>query len=508
MGLKLIGGAWPWSDLSGLSDFEAGGRMNSEHMTDDGTLLRSYLFDHSQAAFGEIVRRHLDLVYSGALRALRGDSHRAQEVTQRVFFDLARKAEGLCQRTTLAGWLHISAHLAATEMMRNDARREHRERQAHLMHEIEHKSGPSPDWTALEPVLDSVVRELGAAERDLILLRYFEQRSFVEIGSVLGISEDTAQKRASRALDKMRTRLARRGITSSSSALTVLLSTQAAVAAPAGLATVASAVAASAGGVGVPWVTLLLMNMKTASLGIGAAVAIAGLLGTAWQYRANLQLRADLVHTRSLDAEVLATSQAAAVEARVRLQQQVDALRAELAAINEKVPRSSRSGVVAGTVNAPFPPSKSNPRSAAKTVRASIDGGDPATLRQTMVIASEGREMADAAFHRLSADMQEHYGDADSLIAELLCATTPSSPEAVQILDEELNGARGLGHELDDDPQYRTLHTKTQEPSGRVRDSVQVFQRTDDGWRWVVSKGLVMKRLVETGLMRAPVPAP
>ena len=477
-------------------------------MTDDGSLLRQYVSERSEAAFAEIVHRHLDLVYSAARRNLRGDSHRAQDVVQRVFTDLARKAALLSDRRTIAGWLYISAHHAAVEMMRSEQRRELREREAQLMHESHGRLEDALDWNELEPILDDVVGELGEAERDVIVLRFFKQRSFAQIGAQLRLTEGTAQKRAERALDKMRSALAARGITSTGAALASLIEAQAVVAAPSGLGALvidgSAMLAVTATNVG----TFTLMSAKSLLTGIVAAMAIGGLAGTAWQYRENGQLRTELAEIRR--AEIQDRQKKAANEEadRKRLEAEREVLRTRTVGsgeipVMEKEPERPAAQPL-------LPAHKNSPRTTASTVRIAIDGGDPVALLDVMTIAPEGRAMAEEAFGRLSLERQKQYESADMLMAELLCVTTPGSPAVAQIISEELEGVKapGFGAELKDDPGYRTLHNRYRDATGRMRDDYQVFQQTDDGWRWVVSKGLVLKRLVETKLMALPPAVP
>ena len=92
-------------------------------MTPDRELLRQYAETRGEEAFAELVRRHLDLVYSAALRQVNGDAHLAQDVAQTVFTDLARKAEALSRRSVVTGWLYTSAHFAAAKAVRTEQRR-------------------------------------------------------------------------------------------------------------------------------------------------------------------------------------------------------------------------------------------------------------------------------------------------------------------------------------------------------------------------------------------------
>lgn len=204
-------------------------------MLDDATLLRRYSREHSEEAFAELVRRHVDLVYSAALRHVGGSVHRAQDVTQAVFTDLARKAGALGGRSSIAGWLYLSAHHAAAQLRRTEQRREAREQEAHLMNE--HAGSPlaGVDWEKLQPVLDESIRQLNETDREAVLLRFFEQRPFAEIGAALKLNEDSARKRVERALEKLRAALSVRGVTSSSAALGLVITDKAVSTAPATL---------------------------------------------------------------------------------------------------------------------------------------------------------------------------------------------------------------------------------------------------------------------------------
>ncbi|MDQ5980546.1 MAG: hypothetical protein QG602_3523, partial [Verrucomicrobiota bacterium] len=127
-------------------------------MTDDSTLLRRYAENRSEGDFAELVRRHLNLVYSAALRQVNGDAHLAQDVTQLVFTDLARKAAALAHRPVLAGWLFTSTRFAAAKLVRGESRRRSREQEAELMQ----PSDPTGalDWERVRPVLDEALAEL------------------------------------------------------------------------------------------------------------------------------------------------------------------------------------------------------------------------------------------------------------------------------------------------------------------------------------------------------------
>jgi RNA polymerase sigma factor (sigma-70 family) len=207
-------------------------------MNDDAELLRQYARDRAEPAFAELVRRRIDLVYSVAVRQCGGDIHLAKDVTQRVFTDLARKAPSLVGRSVLSGWLVRSARFAASDVVRAERRRRTREQASLAMHDPSEPAMPA-ESTKLRPLLDEVLSELSAVDRDTIALRFLEQRSLTEVGTAFRISADAARKRVDRALERIRTMLARRGITSTAAALAVALEQQSAVAAPPSVAAAA-----------------------------------------------------------------------------------------------------------------------------------------------------------------------------------------------------------------------------------------------------------------------------
>ncbi len=218
-----------------------------EMMTESTELLRRYVAERSEPAFAELVRRHIDLVYSAALRQVNGDVPAAQDVTQAVFADLARKAARLTRHAALTGWLYTSTRYLAAKACRGEQRRRVREQEAHTMNQLLQTAGPDPAWEELRPVLDDVMHELSAADREAVLLRYFESRPLAEIGAQLGLSENAARMRVDRALDKLRAALAKRGVTSTATALAAVLADEAVSAAPVGLAATVSHTAFAAG---------------------------------------------------------------------------------------------------------------------------------------------------------------------------------------------------------------------------------------------------------------------
>lgn len=205
--------------------------MLGEMTANDLDLLGQFIREQSQEAFTALVTRHLGLVYSAALRQVRS-AHLAEEVCQAVFTNLACNAAKLKPDTILTAWLYQVACHTAIDVVRREARRQAREQIAVQMSATDQPT----DWSHIEPLLDEALQSLEDRDRAAVLLRYFENKSLREVGEALGASEDAAQKRVSRAVERMRDFFARRKVAVSTSALAALLSAHALQAAPAGLA--------------------------------------------------------------------------------------------------------------------------------------------------------------------------------------------------------------------------------------------------------------------------------
>ncbi len=192
-----------------------------------------YARARSEEAFAELVRRHVDLVYSAALRMV-GEAHHAEDVTQAVFVALAQNSSRLAQHPVLSGWLHRTAQNLAANSIRTNVRRQLREQEAIAMNE---PSAEEPDaWNDIAPHLDAVLNELNESDRDAVFLRYFEKKSAREIAARFGISDEAAQKRVNRAVERLREAFTRRGIAAGPAAIAAALAASAVHAAPVGLA--------------------------------------------------------------------------------------------------------------------------------------------------------------------------------------------------------------------------------------------------------------------------------
>lgn len=290
---------------------------------DDTTLLRAYAQVRSEAAFEQLVERHVDLVYSAALRQVNNDAHKAAEVTQVVFNDLARKAASLVGHPALAGWLYTSTHWAAKMLMRADRSRAKYERAAAeetaVLGSSPHVAGAgeSMDWEQARPVLDDAMARLNETDRIAVVMRFFNNKSFAEVGARLGLGENAARMRVSRALEKLRYNLVRRGVTSSAGALGAALAANAVSAAPAGMAAAVGSVAVAAGA-GASSAGLALSTLKTTA-GIfvmsKTTTTILGVAILALIFSVGMQVRHWIADTTRAPAQPLAMASQTLAEA-------------------------------------------------------------------------------------------------------------------------------------------------------------------------------------------------
>lgn len=277
--------------------------------TSDIRLLRDYAAHGSEAAFAELVHRHADLDYSAALRQV-DSPDLAHDVTQAVFTDLGRKASTLAaslpDEASLVGWLYRGTRYEALTLRRGEQRRRQRELLAM------ETSAPAPetpiDWDALRPCLDDAMDKLEPADRDALLLRYFENKDLRTVGAALGVSDDVAQKRVTRAVDKLRALLASRGVTTSAAGLTGMISAQAVHAAPAGLTAALVSLSATGIATGAATTTTAVATLAmttTQKLLVGGVLTVA--LGTGvFEAREAGQLRRELATLRQDHAPLAA----------------------------------------------------------------------------------------------------------------------------------------------------------------------------------------------------------
>lgn len=239
-------------------------------MTSDLDLLRRFARENAQDAFAEVVRRHLNLVFSAALRQVRSPQL-AEEVAQSVFADLARNARKLKPDTILPSWLYSVTRRTAIDAIRKESRRRLREQTAVEMNDM---NATANDWTQIAPLLDDAMAALDETDRSAILLRYFENKNLREVGESLGTSDDVAQKRVSRAVERLREFFSKRNVTIGASGLAVLISANGVQSAPVGLsAVILTVITGTTKTLGLTMIQKLLITGITATA-VGSAVYV------------------------------------------------------------------------------------------------------------------------------------------------------------------------------------------------------------------------------------------
>lgn len=255
--------------------------MSKEATMDDSELLRDYVQHQSERAFAELVRRYLDLVYSTAIRMVR-EATLAEDVSQAVFVQLARKASTIRNAKALPGWLYRVTHCQAANAVRAECTR--RQYETDAMQLTPSNDEPSAAWESIAPHIEEAMTTLNDEDQNAVLQRFFQGRTWREVGAALTLSEDAAQKRVSRALDKVRLHLARRGISVSIGAISLALTANAVQAAPPGLASsVATASLLGTGGIGgsvAVSTTLKALLMKKTTVGVIAVLVITAAVTT------------------------------------------------------------------------------------------------------------------------------------------------------------------------------------------------------------------------------------
>lgn len=301
----------------------------SEMESTDHALLNLYASAGRQDAFSELVRRHVNVVYAAARRQLASEAL-AEDVTQSVFLDLAKAARGFDPETPVVAWLHVVTRRTAIDLARRESRQKTREQAAMEMLSM---NDPSPDWAKIAPLLDEALETLNATDRAALLLRYFENKSLREVGHALGISDDAAQKRVSRALEALRVRFSKKGVAVGVTAFTSSLSAMGAPAAPATLAPVIATKVAALPLVALPAATAaktaITATAQKSLVAAVAGVAFGGAIaGAYFLFNYEERVRGARQRVEELAAEMIA------------LRVKSDAAKTELEGVEKKIDKS------------------------------------------------------------------------------------------------------------------------------------------------------------------------
>ena len=329
----------------------------------DLDLLRQFTRDQSQDAFSALVKRHLGLVYSAALRQVRSPQL-AEEVAQSVFTDLARSASRLKSHTVLTAWLYEVTRRTAINVVRGETRRRLREQIALEMNAI---NANADDWMQIEPLLDEAMQALDDTDRTAVLLRFFENKSLREVGQALGTTDDTARKRVNRAVERLHEFFTKRGVTISSSGLVVVITTNAVQAAPVGLAGAISTAAVVAGTTATGFSATLIELIASTKVKTAAITAAVGIGTGTWvflqeraiadgrhDHRALVAQLAPLAETRA-ESERLDAERRLQIEAQ-RQRDELLRLRGQVAGLrNQLAERLAATAIAAAEIKRPLP---------------------------------------------------------------------------------------------------------------------------------------------------------
>lgn len=481
-------------------------------MNDDATLLRHYVDERSEAAFGELVRRHLNLVYFAALRRTGGNAPLAEDIAQGVFTTLAREAAGLITHTALTGWLYTTTRNVAAKAVRGEVRRKQREQEAQAMHELSSDPIATVNWERLRPVIDAALDELSDRDREAVLWRCWDGRAYGEIAATLGVSEDAARMRVDRALDKLREQLAARGLTSTGVALAAALGGQAALAAPAGLAAsvtsgALASTAVTSGGVVAAAKVFTFMSTAKIMVGVTGIVVVAATALVMRQQQTTEALRTEIATLRADSGGVVAlkAENQRLVEARktelasaqiehdelVKLREAREAFRKQLAQRREAAGGGAGAtgagggGAVGGGDNS-TPPGmvsvdvmqnvgNSTPTATAETLVWAMQHGDVKRAAEMLTLGAAEKEKLAAFIQTMPEKMREDYGTPEQLIAFMLSGS-PKPMGSVQLLGKDQIS-----------PNEEVQHVQVQFQDGDFRRDDVHFLRDGSGWKQLVS---------------------
>lgn len=394
-------------------------------MSTDAELLQRYARQNDERAFAELVQRHLGFVYATAHRSTGGRAHLAEEIAQKIFTQLARKAASLLHHPILTGWLYRSTRYASLEVSRAELRRQRVNQSLATMPDTNSVTDTPVDWEQLRPVLDEAMEGLKEQDREIMLLRFFQGLTFAAVGEKLNLSENAARMRTERALDKLRGHLGKRGVTSTAAALGLLLANQAFAQAPTGLATTVTttALAAAPAGVIATFFTSLFLNKSAAAVvGATCATGITLLAWTAWDGEVSdkelAALRAE--NARLKEVSTVGAPGAAVAAVAHELTEQTNTL---LQAVAKRLQENHAAGS-SGYRNH----GQATPYEAFLTYAWAIDAGESEALENILTYDDKGREAIRALHASLPATIRASFLTPEKFVVFLYITDTILRP--------------------------------------------------------------------------------
>jgi RNA polymerase sigma factor (sigma-70 family) len=461
-------------------------------MLTDAEMLQRYARERDERAFAELVQRHLGMVYGAALRRTGGRTHLAEEIAQKVFTDLSRKAAVLSHHPALTGWLHRSTRYTAIDVARAELRGQKLSQTLATMSDTNIPDENPVEWEKLRPLLDSAMDQLKEPDREAMLLRHFEGLSFAEVGARMNLSENAARMRTERALEKLRGLLGKRGVTSTTAALGMLLGNQAFASAPAGLAaTLTSTALASAPATGGLTTFLLMSKITTPAL---SAAFVAGVTALVWTSVVPSVSAEELAAVREENAQLTqSTAAGAPAESVAAVANEYASTVAGIARAMEDRRAARIAGATAGSTDQSTPAASDvTPRGhrnhgiatahdAALTFAWAGDICDPDELAKVVCFDSADREKAMAILATMPEAIRTQYPTPEAFYGLVLAATCmgapPPGPDLIERFSVEVE-----------------LRPVAMRRKGSDRNNHE-YQLTAEGWKYVIP---------EVGVIRWP----
>jgi len=489
-------------------------------VVNDMDLVREYAEQKSESAFSELVHRHINLVYSVAVR-FTGNFQDAQDVTQAVFITLAQKAKSLDQGTILTGWLYETTRFTAMKFLRSKARQQAREQVAYVQPTL-NDSNTESVWKQLAPLLEEGMTRLSEKERTLLALRFFENKSGAETATILGIKEWAAHKRVNRAVERLQKFFVKRGVTSSAATIAGAIAANSVQAAPPALAKAAAA-AALAHGATACGPTFTLIKALQLMAWTKTTIIATGIVGLATlsviQHQRQVTLSAQ---NESLQRQVGQLSQLEAENQNLS-NLLAQANRSEMLAKNElgdllrkraQEQAASRSQAkTSSTDSSPVPPSKAigddlpktswsnagfaTPQAALQTRGWAVLNGDRDLFKQSLSITDEARQFAeDALVQKAQAStdpnkaqyiqeiLNNKYGVEEGILMPLMAENQNKTYTGYKILSQQSPSADEMVLEVETDMASAPSETQT-----------LTLQRFGNDWKVVIDKQAIQKMM-------------